>query len=117
MKRLAELQKLLADPTRLRVLWLLDRLGEACVCDIEHVLEVSQPTISRHLRYLKDAGLVEDRRENRWSYYRLLPQRENPAKSILHTVIREAWKTQDARALERRLRHWLAAKKRTNPCR
>ena len=61
-----------SDPTRLRVLHLL-RGGELCVCDLVAVLGAPQPTVSRHLAYLRRAGLVMARREGQWGYYRLAP--------------------------------------------
>lgn len=63
-----------ADPTRLRVLHLL-RGQETCVCDLMGVLRVPQPKVSRHLAYLKSAGLVTDRRQGRWRHYSLAPAR------------------------------------------
>lgn len=59
-----------SEPTRLRALHLL-RGGEMCVGDLVEVLRVPQPTASRHLRYLREAGLVEVRREGRWCFYSL----------------------------------------------
>jgi ArsR family transcriptional regulator, arsenate/arsenite/antimonite-responsive transcriptional repressor len=61
-----------SDRTRLRILSML-RKGELCVCDIVGVLAVPQPKVSRHLAYLRRAGLVEARREGLWMYYRLAP--------------------------------------------
>jgi ArsR family transcriptional regulator, arsenate/arsenite/antimonite-responsive transcriptional repressor len=63
----------LADRTRLRILNLLLR-GELCGCDVEYVLEVSQSNVSRHLNYLKRAGLVSDRRDGYRVFYRLADQ-------------------------------------------
>jgi ArsR family transcriptional regulator, arsenate/arsenite/antimonite-responsive transcriptional repressor len=60
----------MADPTRLAILRLL-RPGERCVCDIVVALRVPQPTASRHLAYLRRAGLTEVRRQGQWSYYKL----------------------------------------------
>jgi ArsR family transcriptional regulator len=71
--QLATMEKLfqaLGDSTRLRVLGLL-LTGEVCVCHIHESLRVSQPKASRHLAYLRRAGLVETRREGLWVYYRL----------------------------------------------
>ena len=62
MKELEQLFKGLADQTRLRILNLLIH-GELCVCDIQYVLESPQPNVSRHLTYLKNSGLVLDRRD------------------------------------------------------
>lgn len=61
-----------ADPTRLRILHLLTR-GELCVCDIVSTLDIPQPTASRHLAYLRSAGLVASRQEGHWRHYRLTP--------------------------------------------
>jgi ArsR family transcriptional regulator len=71
--RLATMERLfqaLGDVTRLRILGLL-LTGEVCVCHIHESLKVSQPKASRHLAYLRRAGLVETRREGLWVYYRL----------------------------------------------
>jgi ArsR family transcriptional regulator, arsenate/arsenite/antimonite-responsive transcriptional repressor len=60
----------LSDPTRLRLLNLM-KSGEICVCYLREVLNTNQPKISRHLAYLKRAGLVEGRRDGKWTHYRL----------------------------------------------
>ena len=62
----------LSDDTRLEILEML-RGGEQCVCDLQDGLDAAQSRLSFHLKVLKDAGLVEDRREGRWSYYRIVP--------------------------------------------
>ena len=72
-KQIAEMESLfraLADATRLRILGLL-LTGEVCVCDIHESLKVPQPKASRHLAYLRRAGLVETRKEGLWVHYRL----------------------------------------------
>jgi ArsR family transcriptional regulator, arsenate/arsenite/antimonite-responsive transcriptional repressor len=61
-----------SDRTRLRILNLLTA-GELCVCDLVDVLQVPQPKASRHLAYLRKAGLVIARKDGYWSYYRLAP--------------------------------------------
>lgn len=66
----ARLFHALADPMRIEVLELLAN-GERCVCDLMEHLGVAQSRLSWHLKTLKDAGLVTDRREGRWSYYTL----------------------------------------------
>jgi ArsR family transcriptional regulator, arsenate/arsenite/antimonite-responsive transcriptional repressor len=67
----------LADPTRLRIVSiLLDAPdGSCCGCDMEQPLGLSQPTISHHLRVLREAGLVEGERQGRWVHYRVVPDR------------------------------------------
>ncbi len=63
--------KSLSEPVRLRVMYLLLERGELCVCDIVSSLEVSQSVVSRHLAYLRNAGLVSSRRQGVWIYYQL----------------------------------------------
>ena len=70
MFRTVRLFKALADETRLRILNLLVR-GELCVCELTGVLDIGQSKASRHLAYLRNAGLVSDRREGAWMYYSL----------------------------------------------
>ena len=60
----------LSDPTRLKIVEMLSH-GERCVCELQASLDAAQSRLSFHLRVLKDAGLVADRREGRWSYYTL----------------------------------------------
>lgn len=60
----------LSDPTRLRLLSLISATGEACAaCDLVEPLGVSQPTVSHHLKVLREAGFVESRKDGRWVYY------------------------------------------------
>ncbi|MGH2625521.1 MAG: ArsR/SmtB family transcription factor [Anaerolineales bacterium] len=62
----------LADRVRLRIACCLSAsAGELCVCELGDALQLPQPTVSRHLRVMRDAGLVDERREGRWIYYRL----------------------------------------------
>lgn len=68
--------KALADPVRLQLLSLVASHdgGEACVCDISVWVEVSQPTVSHHLRVLRDAGLLTSQRRASWVYYAVVPE-------------------------------------------
>lgn len=68
--RSAQLFHALSDETRLSILERL-RLGERCVCDLTGALDAAQSRLSFHLKVLKDAGLVTDRRDGRWMYYTL----------------------------------------------
>ena len=70
LARAAELFHALSDQTRLSILQRL-RLGERCVCDLTDALDAAQSRLSFHLKVLKDAGMVTDRREGRWVYYTL----------------------------------------------
>jgi ArsR family transcriptional regulator len=76
VRPVSRLFKALGDETRLRIIALLSH-GELCVCHLQEALELPQPNVSRQLGILRAAGLVEDRREGSWVYYRLLRQ-ENP---------------------------------------
>ncbi|HEX3703749.1 MAG TPA: metalloregulator ArsR/SmtB family transcription factor [Vicinamibacterales bacterium] len=76
----------LADPTRLRVLALLVG-GEVCVCHLHDTLDVPQPKASRHLAYLRRAGLVETRKDGLWVYYRLANSTDPVLRSLVHTAI------------------------------
>ena len=70
----AELFKALADPHRLAILATLARAkDEVCVCDFTAGLPLEQPTVSHHLRWLRDADLVRSQRKGTWVYYRLAP--------------------------------------------
>ncbi|KGP75008.1 ArsR family transcriptional regulator [Desulfosporosinus sp. Tol-M] len=69
----AEQFKVLADKTRLRILGLL-RERELCVCDLTEILAISQPGVSQHLRRLKQAGFVKERKGGQWVYYSLNTQ-------------------------------------------
>jgi ArsR family transcriptional regulator len=70
MERLSTLFKALSDPTRLRIMNLLLR-SPFCVCEMERILKLSQPLLSRHLAYLRNCGLVESRRDGMRVSYRL----------------------------------------------
>lgn len=63
----------LSDNTRLEIVGRL-RAGEQCVCELQEELGAAQSRLSFHLKVLRDAGLVSDRKEGRWSYYRLVPE-------------------------------------------
>ena len=72
LDRLARLFHALSDPTRLRLVGELLG-GERCVCDLTDALDAAQSRLSFHLKTLKDAGLVADRRDGRWVFYSLVP--------------------------------------------
>lgn len=75
----------LSDETRLAVVQLLGD-GERCVCDLQMALHVAQSRLSFHLKVLKEAGLVTDRKDGRWSYYTLVPDALTEAHDIVHTL-------------------------------
>ena len=76
----------LADKTRLRLLNLM-RDDEICVCFFTEVLGDSQPKISRHLAYLRNAGIVEARREGKWMHYSILAPNDEGGKKVLESVL------------------------------
>jgi len=103
-RALEQLFKGLADITRLRILNLLLH-GELCVCDIHYVLESSQPNVSRHLIYLRNSGLVQDRRDGQRIYYRLVQPAEGARRQLfafLQAAFAESDEfTQDSRKLKK----------------
>jgi ArsR family transcriptional regulator len=70
VQELVAIFKSLSDETRLRIIRLLHQ-GELCVCDLVTALDMVQPKVSFHLRILREAGLIRDRKEGRWTHYRL----------------------------------------------
>jgi len=96
----------LADPTRLRILALL-KGGEVCVCHIHASLGVPQPTASRHLAYLRKAGLVTARRDGNWMHYSLVGPNDPVVAPVLsaalHALTHTEAVTRDQVRLEREL--------------
>ena len=85
-ERLVPLFAALADRTRLRLLHLID-VREVCVCYFVEILGLSQPKISRHLAYLRRAGLVRARREGKWMHYRMEIPQDPGAAAILRATL------------------------------
>lgn len=85
LARLDRVLKALADPTRLRIVGLLQG-GEVCVCHLQDALRISQPKASRHLAYLRRAGVVEGEKRGLWVYYRLAPQQDAVAQAALDAL-------------------------------
>ena len=88
---LADIERLfkaLADTTRLRIMNLL-LAGEVCVCDIHDTLGIPQPKASRHLAYLRAAGLVDARKEGQWVHYRLSTSTD-PVRSVIRDAVTHA---------------------------
>src|SRR6201997_955659 len=82
---LAAMFKALGDPVRLRLLSLIARHpgGQACVCEISGTFDVSQPTISHHLKLLRSAGLLDCERRGTWVYYWVIPAALQQLSSVL----------------------------------
>jgi len=88
MDELSRWLKALADPVRLRLIWLLADGREHCVCELTAALSLPQPTISRHLRTLREADLVSGRRQGTWTHYSLVEQ--TPHRAAVLDSLREA---------------------------
>ena len=120
MKDVARFLKVLADETRLQMLWLLLNEPEICVCDILEALEITQSKASRHLATLRHAGLVTDRREAAWSYYSLRPLESELQRALLDTLQLRLAHHPGAEPLLRRLQERLQRRRGGNesdPCR
>lgn len=75
-EQLAVVAKALGDPIRLQLIDVLrQHAGKVCVCELVPLFDVSQPTLSHHLKRLRDAGLVDSERQGLWAYYYVLPER------------------------------------------
>src|SRR2546423_877111 len=73
-QRMAQLAKALGDPIRLQLVDVLRKhAGKVCVCELVPLFDVSQPTVSHHLKILRDAGIVGSERQGLWAYYYVLP--------------------------------------------
>jgi len=108
-RSLATTFKALSEETRLQILMLLFAREELCVCDFVETLQMTQSKVSRHLRYLYNAGLVEDRRAGLWIHYRISPDLSREQRIILETLrncIDENYKQE----LLDRLEEWLKRK-------
>lgn len=106
MKQTARFFKSLADETRLQIIWLLMLQEELCVCDIMETLGISQSKASRHLRYLYHLGLVADRRQGVWMYYRLALEPGSWQEKQLQLLKEVLQETPAARALQAELTQW-----------
>ena len=93
MRDLALFYAALSDETRLRLLSLMKH-KEICVCYLQEVLKTNQPKISRHLAYLRKAGLVEARRDGKWAHYRLKKLDADLEKILSQTLVRLRRETQ-----------------------
>ena len=105
LETMERLFQALGDTTRLRILGLL-MTGEVCVCHIHESLKVSQPKASRHLAYLRRAGLVAARREGLWMYYRLAdasdPVVAAVKQAVTHALGHVSGVQKDAQRLQRK---------------
>jgi ArsR family transcriptional regulator len=114
MRTLASVFKALSDETRLQMLGMLLREGELCVCDFVEVLAVTQSKASRHLRYLVNAGLLQDRRAGTWVYFRIADQ-PGPVQSAVLASLRAYLPGQVPQDLVSALESWRKRKPNGGP--
>lgn len=82
--RLAGLSKALGHPVRIQIVEMLGRYGgKVCVCDIERHFDLKQPTISHHLRVLREAGIIDGEQRGLWVYYYIKPGALDPLRQLL----------------------------------
>lgn len=91
LTKTVERLRALSDPTRLEILALL-RQGEQCVCDLTGALDAAQSRLSFHLKVLKDAGLVTDRRDGRWVHYTLVDEAVQEVATFLTSTPTSSWR-------------------------
>lgn len=85
-ERALQLLQAVAEPTRFKILRRLHR-GERCVCELTDALDAAQSRLSFHLKVLKDAGLVSDRREGRWMYYTVNPDALHEVEAVVQALV------------------------------
>lgn len=113
MDNLEAVLKALSDETRLRIINLLYE-GELCVCDVMEVLQISQAKASRHLIYLKNAGLAKDRKVAQWAYYSL--SKDESLKFIDSLVYDNLRRLEIYETDLENLREWLTKKDKQCEC-
>ena len=112
MKYFIRVMKALSDPNRVRVLKLLQN-KELCVCDIQEVLQLAQSTVSRHMKVLEDAGLVERRRQGTWIMYKLSGKHESEYEAAMLSHL-ENWLEEDGELKQMRLQRDLIITNKIN---
>jgi len=111
MMNLEDIFKALSDKTRLQMIVLLLSEDELCVCDFMQILRITQSKASRHLRHLVDAGLLKDRREGTWAYFRIPAVEESAGADVLQVLL-PLLRTHTPPALSERLRKWRESRQR-----
>jgi ArsR family transcriptional regulator len=95
MKTFLRVMKALSDPNRVRILKLLEENAALCVCEIQEVLGLAQPTVSSHMKILEDAGLVEKERQGTWMIYSQAGGRESIYADTMLATLKD-WLNEDA---------------------
>ncbi|MBK6765422.1 MAG: winged helix-turn-helix transcriptional regulator [bacterium] len=114
MNDLSRLLQALADETRVEMLCLLLRHDELCVCDLMNALDITQSKASRHLRYLYNAGVVEDRRSAVWIYYHIAETLAPEQRALLESVV-SCMEPGRKKSLEAKLAAWKTSQARCAP--
>ena len=86
LKNITRILKALADENRIRILHLLDKKKDLCVCEIREIIGLSQPTISSHLKLLENSGLVNYSKDGKWVNYRMGTDMNVRIKKILYSI-------------------------------
>jgi len=110
MRDLAHIFRALADETRLKILGLMLKHRELCVCDFVKVLEITQSKASRHLRYLLHAGLLSDRRDGVWAHYRIADDLPHSERAAVLDMVEKLLRARGLDQLENSLSQWLREK-------
>jgi len=110
IEALREPVKALSDETRLRIMTVLLENEELCVCDFVGALGETQSKVSRHLRYLYHAGLIENRRDGLWMHYRISPDL-GPEQRTIVAALAEAIGQEQRQACRQALDRWYQEKK------
>ncbi len=116
MKDVAGFLKILADESRLQILWLLLNYKELCVCDLVEALGVGQSKVSRHLATLRHTGLVTDRKEGAWSYYSISPMEKDFQEAVLQLLREKLADHPGAVRVLKNLHAWLESKESKVTC-
>ncbi|MBN1944213.1 MAG: metalloregulator ArsR/SmtB family transcription factor [Bradymonadales bacterium] len=116
MRAVARFLKVLADETRLRMLWLLSNRRELCVCDLMQALGITQSKASRHLATLRHAGLVVDRREGTWTHYSIVSPQDEMERALLDTLCAKLVDHPDSGQLLQDLQRWIESANRDATC-
>lgn len=106
MKKYVEKFKALSDETRMRILYLLLKAeSELCVCELTDSLDIPQYSISRHLKILKNAGLIKERKEGRWVYFSRIKDNKPETEALLNSIfnIPESLLSKELKELDKRI--------------
>ena len=113
MKNFVKVMKALSDPNRVKIIKMLQQRNDLCVCEMRAVLKLAQPTVSKHLKVLEDAGLIVGSKEKLWANYRLNTASPSPYAAAMLTQLNQ-WLNEDSEI--RKIYKILPAIDRNNIC-